>query len=427
MRTAIEFWSLTRDTLGLWSRAFTRLGFWFCAGYLIQSAGLWAAVAIGPKHQVLSNLAFIAGEVGYVAALILMLYSARSELRSPRLLATGHRPGVPPTVFGNESALTTLLLAIGPFLAVYSLWGMVDERVRALFRVNAQAFGLSAEEWSVGFDRWMTYAGIAVAALALRLVLSVVVARFDRTWLRVLVVACEGTWVFASFFVLTRAATPVWGWLITRSFWVGAENGWYRFAASLPEWPLLSGWTLPRAVQEGWGWFWTTFLPGLSLSVLLPLVWLALVAVVHGWRQFRARDVLFGRHVRRGIEATLPRWLSWATSDLRGKYLPVASALRLILNAGPRFLGVYLVLATLIRIGQEWLGWLFAVITGVRPVNQAVAFGYLWDFLAGFIGMTLLAALHLTAFDRGIAATAGISPSPVQQDDPIGTGHPDHR
>lgn len=406
MRTTLEFWLLTQETLRMWARLFPRLAFWFCVGYLLQTGGLWAALAIGPDHRVFSTLAFVLGEIGWVAALILMLHSARGELWSPRRLVRDGIPGVPPTVLRTEPALRTLLLALGPFLAVYSLWGMTDERISALFRANAQSFGLDAQSWSVSFSAWPTYAGIAVAALALRLLLSRFVNR-ERGWLQGPILLFEGVWVFSSFFVLRHFGNQAWGWLTTRAFWAGAENAWYRFAEVLPDWTLawpLGGWRLPHAVQEGWGWFWSAFLPGVGEGVALPLVWLALVAVVHGWREFRAVDVLAGTPAARTIR-TLPRWADWATTDLRGKYLPVVASLRLILAAGPRFVGAYLVLATLVRVGQDWLGWLLTMAWGARPTNEAIAFGFLWHFLATFVGMTLLVALHLAAFDRGVAET----------------------
>lgn len=62
-------------------------------------------------------------------------------------------------------------------------------------------------------------------------------------------------------------------------------------------------------------------------------------------------------------------------------------------------------LATLLRVGQEWLNWLLAMAVGELPANQAVAYGYVRDFLSAFLGTTLLAALYLAAFDRGIAET----------------------
>ncbi|WP_425310002.1 hypothetical protein AADG42_14950 [Ammonicoccus fulvus] len=407
MRTVREFTLLAGETLALWVRAFPRLGFWFCVGYLIRTAGLLISLAIGPSNLLLSTLAFIVGEVGFIAGLLLMLHSARGELWSPQRLAGAERAGVPATVFDRDSATTTLLLALGPFLAVYSVWGMVEDRVAALFHGNVQAFGLDAAAWSVSFSYWPLYAAIAGVALALRLLLSKALGQRDGWW-QAPVLLLEGIWVFASFFVLTHLGRQGLEWLTTRAFWVGAENAWYAFADTLPDIALIgpfAGWTMPQLAQESWGWFWSTFLPGLSMTLFLPLVWLALTAVVHGWREFRAADVLSGTPAARVTGRTLPRWAEWATDDLRHKYLPVISALRLILAAGPRFLGAYLVLATLLRVGQEWLNWALAMVVGELPINQAVAYGYVRDFLSAFLGMTLLAALYLAAFDRGIAET----------------------
>lgn len=407
MRTVREFLLLAGETLALWGRAFPRLGFWFCVGFLIRTAGLWVSLAIGPSNLLLSTCAFILGEVGFIAGLLLMLHSARHELWCPRRLAPGQRAGVPESVFHADSATTTLLLALGPFLAVYSVWGMVDERIAAVFQGNVQAFGMDAAAWSVSFAFWPLYAAIAAVALGLRLHLSKALGNREGGW-QAPVLLLEGVWVFASFFVITHLGGRALDWLTSRAFWVGAENAWYAFADSLPDLALFgpfAGWTVPQLVQESWAWFWSTFLPGLSMALFLPLVWLALTAVVHGWREFRAADVLAGTPAARVTGRTLPRWAEWATDDLRHKYLPVISALRLILAAGPRFLGAYLVLATLLRVGQEWLNWLLAMAVGELPANQAVAHGYVRDFLSAFLGTTLLAALYLAAFDRGIAET----------------------
>lgn len=407
MRTVREFLLLAREALALWVRAFPRLGFWFCVGYLIRTTGMWVSLAVGPSNRLLSTLAFITGEVGFIAGLLLMLHSARDELWCPRRLALEQRPGVPSTVFHRDSPTMALLMALAPFLAVYSVWGMVDERVAEVFENNVQAFGMDAPAWSVGFNHWPLYAAIAAVALALRIVLSRLLRRREGWW-QAPVLYLEGVWVFSSFLVITHLGRLAGDWLTSRAAWVGVENGWYALADSLPRitlpWPF-AGWTMPQLAQEGWVWFWSTFLPGLSLALFLPLVWLALTAIVHGWREFRAADVLAGTPAVRVTGRTLPRWAEWATEDLRHKYLPVISALRLILAAGPRFVGSYLVLVTLLRVGQEWLTWALAMVVGELPINQAVAYGYFRDFLSAFLGMTLLAALYLAAFDRGIAET----------------------
>ena len=55
----------------------------------------------------------------------------------------------------EETALDVAALAIGPFLAVYALWGLVDDEVYALFAANIAVSGLGGtDEWSVNLQ-WL--------------------------------------------------------------------------------------------------------------------------------------------------------------------------------------------------------------------------------------------------------------------------------
>ena len=97
-------------------------------------------------------------------------------------------------------------------------------------------------------------------------------------------------------------------------------------------------------------------------------MWLALTATVFGWRTFSGHDVLSGTPLAigpplagaPGDRAASPGWPlpmrvgRLLPADLRTKYLPVAQAFRLVLRAGPRFLGAFLVLTATVAAGQRF-------------------------------------------------------------------------
>ncbi len=90
----------------------------------------------------LANLIFVVGVVVRLGALVLMVHCLEPVLRFPRRGARrGHPTGDPRLVFTRESALEATALAIGPFLAVYAVWGFVEDEVRELFFTNYLVLG----------------------------------------------------------------------------------------------------------------------------------------------------------------------------------------------------------------------------------------------------------------------------------------------
>ena len=190
----------------------------------------------------------------------------------------------------------------------------------------------------------------------------------------------------------------------------------------LPDLSLPFDLTLPRVVAEVGHWFWHSLLPGVGTAILLPLVWLALTATVFGWQQRSARDLVAGTplegHATRVTERlsrgrhTAPwragrRSLDILTGDLRTKYLPVVHALRLVIRAGPRFLGAYLVLATLLATLQDISAPLIDVAVGPQSVAVSLATQPISDLAVDLVFTTLSVALYVAAVDRVFAEVSG--------------------
>ena len=358
-----------------------------------------------------------------------MIDACADLLQTRHLAAGGSASGLPPTVLESRPRLDVIGTTIGPFLGVYALWGLVEEQVRDIYFVNIALHGSGGgDDWSVDLRRIRFYLILAVVCWVLRQLVSSLNRRVqDRrgrpsSWLTLPGVLLEGLWVFASFLALAAAGGRLLAWLRTRAVWEFAASTWHSLVAMLPEFSLPFDLTLPRVVAEAGHWFWHSLLPGVGTAILLPLVWLALTAAVFGWQQRSARDLVAGTpiesHATRVTERLSRRQhtVSWRaghrsldilTADLRTKYLPVVDALRLVIRAGPRFLGAYLVLATLLVTLQDIAASLIDVAVGPQSVAVSLASQPISDLVVDLVFTTLSVALYVAAVDRVFTEVSG--------------------
>jgi hypothetical protein len=415
MRTATEGIRLVSDAAALWWSRLLPLITTYVIGFALHLLGLRLSVLLGPGHQVLATLVFVLAVLAQVGALVLMLWLCRP-------------PG------DEETALDVAALAIGPFLAVYALWGLVDDEVYALFAANiAVNGGAGPDQWSVNLRWWQLYLGLAVGAWLLRQVVAAVTRRSGtvsrrRPWL-LLGVVLEGVWTFASALAALALLRQVLGWAASRAVWQGVVGAWYGFLAMVPDLQLPFALTLPEALQSLVGWLVGTLLPGLAQAVLLPLVWLALAAVVFGWRDVDAHPVadetvLIARLPRRWATgpwgSLLHRVGLLLTGDLRTKYLPVLRAFRLLWATGPAFLAAYLVLATGVGTLRSWGELSLARLLGPRDPYVALAWSWAEELVISTVFTTVAVALYAAAARRTMRTglTGAVAPAATGPDRP---------
>lgn len=429
MRTLQELVLLLSETLSLWVRFFTRMGAWFCLGFAAHRVAMVTSAKLGSWNSTVATIVFILGVIASLVSLVLMIHAVERGLHSPREILRRHRasrptepPPIPPQVFDRESGLTVVAVALGPFLAVYALWGLVEDEVRQLFQINILLSGLGGtDNWSINFSRVTFYVVLAAAAWLTKQLLELGLRRRPTRWLAIPTVVADGIWVFASFLAIVAGFDRITDWLSNRVFWRVLTDGWRSFLGLLPDLRLPFDLTLPQALDRAAVWLWETGVPTFANSILLPLMWLALTATVFGWRRLSGRDFVTGTRFASAAEAmtvraaALPGFrgpvstvLSWATADLRTKYLPVLHSLRLVLRGGPRFLGAFLVLAALVRLGEAWLPAFLAVLPGPLPDDRATFLGPFNDLVTGLVFTTCSIALYAAAFDRSIAEAGGV-------------------
>ena len=90
---------------------------------------------------------------------------------------------------------------------------------------------------------------------------------------------------FASALAVLAGLGRLVEWVTSRAVWQGLSSGWHAFLGVLPDLRLPFDLTLPEALAELAGWLTRPLMPGVWSAVLLPLVWVALTAVVFGWRE----------------------------------------------------------------------------------------------------------------------------------------------
>ena len=417
---------LTLAAARLWRRHFWALATWFCLGFAVHATGLQLSAELGAEHGVLAMIAFAIGVVASLVALVLMIHTVEPSLTALQVMPPAEareRLRVPAEVFVREARLEVVAAAVGPFLAVYAVWGFVEDEVRALFTSNYTVQGLGGiDNFSINLspNRLVFYLLIGGSAWVLRQ-LSAAILRHRRALpVAFAGIVFEALWVFSLFAILLICARVVRTWLRTRAGWVGLQDGWRAVLDRLPDWPLPFDLTLPRAVDAALDALVGTVLPGAWQAVALPLVWLALTATVLGWREFRARDALAGtglidRAGRLRPLGTRSRTVAALLSaDVRSKYVPVVQALRLIGQAGPRFVGVYLLLAAGLTALRKCFDIGLTVLVGPRDVATSLLVEPFATLASGVLFTTASVALYAAAFHQalGAAIAAPVSDAP---------------
>ena len=383
MRTT---WQLARDAGALWLGHLREMVIWACLGYAGNLLGQHLSTQLA-ANRLAATLAFIAGILWWLACTVLMVHSLEPGL-----------PGVNrsdnPDLKASQTRVQVLSSGLGPFVAVFSLWGLVEDQYRKLFEANLSTFGLRAELYSVNLSDWGFFLALAVGAWLAQTLLR----RSGRPAVRLLQVLAEGVFVFASFAALFAVVRLLLGWLTGRVGWQ-----WLLVArAAALDW-------LPDAVRN---WFEKALdlVPAVVATALLPLLWVSLTGVVFGWRQFGARRLGEGTRAEALLTQLGERRIGpvtrlglLATADLREKYLPVAHVLRLVAGCGVTFVSSLIALSALLTLGLAWVEQAIVALIGPRTLAETLAYRPTLGLLVAILG-TLPVALYATAFDRGLEA-----------------------
>lgn len=423
-----EFALLTRRTWILWRRFLPEIATWLLLGWILYTACLLASATIGNSVGPLGAIAFVLGVSANVVSVIFAIHAVKPGLRTAERLAeasstTAASKALPAEVFMPERKVDVAILAIGPVLGVYAAWAIIDRMISDGLLWNAVVRDIwGGAEFSIGrsLDDLPFYVALGVVALVVRAVYGRLISRRASVWWKLPLIFLEGLWVFATFFIVLLGLRAFQTWLAQRAFWRESLHAWQRFLEWLPAINLPFDLTLPTALQRFSIWLTESFVPGLWQGIALPLVWLAIVAIVFGWRSFRAKDLFItsARSPEDGPDTSdggpLDGVTAFLLTDLREKWLPLLHTFRLIWRAGPYVLGAYLVLSAIVEAVRWGLNALLSRLFASDTQERALSAFNGNDVIQHVVITSISVCLYAAAFDRGLAAAAGL---PVAQGD----------
>jgi hypothetical protein len=427
---------LIRDTGRVWWRLLPMIMGVYLFGWLGTELTLRVAVIAGDISPWLALVLFAFSFVCTLVAVIVILTLAGRELGIRQLLPEDERE-----IDDRDTSISRLLvITLLPFLGMYAAFGQVEKAANRLVTQQWVRYGfLSDQQTILGalHDLATKHLGWLVALLVgiwvLRRVLDFVAERTGLRILGLVVVVMEAFFLLVVITGGIRVLQTFMVWMRDRAVmqWLAAiENALAHFFA-------LFAIDLPAILTRSWAFISDTAWPTLVDVIAQPMLWLAVSALVFGsrvlslaelWHKgqpYAARipgatvfaDYREKQSFRRlgpppkGVRLAAARIQEAFFGDIDDKYLPTLHALRLVLRAGPVFLGAYVFSYNLVVIAQNYLErGVHAIIGGHEGqfwVRWEPVYTVLQDALVEPIRLCLLAV----AFRRCLELFAQRSPA----------------
>jgi hypothetical protein len=408
------------DTGRVWWRLLPLIMGVYLLGWLGSELILRVAVILGDISPWLTLILFAFSFVCTLAAAIVILTLAGRELGIRQLLPEDERE-----IDDRDTSITRLLvITMLPFLGMYAAFGQVAEAANRLVTQQWIRYGfLSDQQTVLGalYDMATKHLGWLVALLVgiyvLRRVLDVIAERTGLRIVGLIVVLIEAFFLLLVITGGIRVLQTFLVWLNDRVVmqWLAAIKNaladlFAIFKIDLPEiltriGPFISGTAWPVLVDV----------------IAQPMLWLAVAALVFGsrvlslaelWRKgqpyaeripgatafARYREKRAFRRIGpppKGVRLAAARIQEAFLGDIDDKYLPTLHALRLVLRAGPIFLGSYIFVYNLVIILGNYLdmsiNWVFGGHEAQFWVRWEPVFALLQDALVEPVRLCLLA------------------------------------
>jgi hypothetical protein len=368
------------DTGRVWWRLLPVIMGVYLLGWLGSELTLRVAVILGDISPWLTLILFAFSFVCTLAAAIVILTLAGRELGIRQLLPEDERE-----IDDRDTSISRLLvITLLPFLGMYAAFGQVAEAANRLVTQQWIRYGfLSDQQTVLGalYDMATKHLGWLVAILVgiyvLRRVLDFIA---ERTGLRIVGLVVVLIEAFFLLLVITGGIRVLQTFLV----WLGDRAVMQWLAAiknALADFFAMFKIDLPEILTRIWAFISDTVWPVLVDVIAQPMLWLAVAALVFGsrvlslaelWRKgqpyaeripgatafARYREKQAFRHTGpppKGVRLAAARIQEAFFGDIDDKYLPTLHALRLVLRAGPIFLGSYIFVYNLVIILRNYL------------------------------------------------------------------------
>ena len=419
----------------------------YLLGWLGSELTLRVAVIAGDISPWLALVLFAFNFVCVLAAAIVILSLAGRELGIRELLPADERE-----IDDRDTSLSRLLaITLLPFLGMYAAFGQVAEAANRLVTQQWIRYGFLGDQKTVLgalYDMANQHLAWLVALLlgiyVLRRVLDFAA---ERTGLRVLGLVVV---LIESFFMLLvivggiRVLQTFLAWLSDRAVmqWLAEIKN------ALADFFVIFKIDLAEILTRTWAFIADTIWPVLVDVVAQPMLWLAVAALVFGsrvlslaelWRKgqpYAARipgASVFARYREKrafrrlgpppkGVRLASARVQEAFFGDIDDKYLPTLHALRLVLRAGPLFLGSYIFVYNLVIIAGNYLeiltNWLVGGHEAQFWVRWEPVFALVQDALIEPVRLCLLAVAFRRCLELFGQRSAASATTPAAQPDP---------
>jgi hypothetical protein len=405
------------DTGRVWWRLLPMIMGVYLLGWLGTELTVRVAVIAGDISPWLALALFAFSFVWTLVAAIVILTLAGRELGIRQLLPEGERE-----VDDRDTSLTRLIaITLLPFLGMYAAFGQVERAANRLVTQQWVRYGfLSDKQTVLGalYDLATRHLGWLILLLVSiymgRRLLDHLAERTDSRILGLVVVLIESFFMLMVIMGGIRVFQTFRLWLRDR-----AVTQWLVEIQNILA--RLVGINVPEIVSRAWAFVTDQIWPVIVDVLAQPLLWLAVAAVVFGsrvlslaelWRQgqpyaaripgatafARYRDKRAFRRIGpapRGVRLAASRVQEAFFGDIDDKYLPALHSLRLVLRAGPIFLGCYVFVYNLALIAQNYLERLLHLIVGGHEgqfwVRWEPVFSLVQDALVEPVRLCLLA------------------------------------
>lgn len=302
-----------------------------------------------------------------------------------------------------------LVVVLVPFFAYYAAWGFLGDVVRdySLLGWRLDPFGEHGPLLRAGDSQWLLLI-VAVSWLLRMKCEQQLRQRRGLSW-PLVATLLSANWAFIGLYALGTYKETIAAWFARLPIVATTTRAWSSLQIHAPSIPLpgfVSGWDAVFDAARG-----------LFFYVLLPLVWLALAAIIY--RSKSATSESKGTFIVERMEgryATLPAPVRNVVDRLIGgyrtRYVPVVRSVELTLTSGFGFLLLFILSYRLLTWGSAWLWMLAKQLIGPYSLDIWYVFADVLGVVIGnplgpergIIFEPLRICLLAAAFDRALAA-----------------------
>lgn len=370
-----------------------------CLGLAVRSGATWLAVIVSDHNGFLAKLILVIAPLGFLGAMIAMLYLTRGAL--PNVDALSQRESRQAVTEKRELRLVDVAVSVlVPFLAVYVSYGLLKED---LYRFTNEAAYAEFNRFSLAGDVEYDFAGrlaiynwqVVLAIVGIAWVLRFALGKIESAT-RFLGLAFLGALV--EVYYTSQVAQQVTDLRAAGTSWVESRRA-SRLVLDQYDTVISALGALANPVDSATTWLFG-LLGAIDAVVIVPLAWLTVGAVVLGHKLSPPETPAAQPNPRwERIPAPVRRYGGGLVADIRERWSAFWNGLRMMATAGLLPMLTFS-LAFLLVLRIPWLlSQLLRWVIGPLQTDTWLAISPMEKAVGLTITMVLAAALLAAAID----------------------------